>query len=143
MRGLRKAQAYSVGAVVGDALVTHDALHLRLVLLHAELGLFLLDILHDFTDAALALALELPAARELDAAPPARLLRGLTRTLNDVDVGDRELVALLDGAVRDELELGRAGGEGRAGGGVAGVGELQNAEREVRGGECGYGRGLT
>ena len=74
MRGLRKAQAYSVGAVVGDALVTHDALHLRLVLLHAELGLFLLDVLHDLADAALALTLELPAPRKLAAAPAARLL---------------------------------------------------------------------
>ena len=117
MRGLRKAQAYSVGAVVGDALVTHDALHLRLVLLHAELGLLLLDVLHDLADAALALAFELPPARELDAAPAAGLLGRLALVLRDVDPGDGELVALLDVAVRDELERVR-GLEDGAGGGV-------------------------
>ena len=116
MRGLRKAQACLVGAVVGDALVTHDALHLRLVLLHAELGLLLLDVLHDLTDAALALALELPAARELDAAPAAGLLGRLALVLRDVDPGDGELVALLDVAVRDELERVRGLEDGPGGG---------------------------
>ena len=123
--------------------MAHDLLHLRLVLLDAELGVLLLEVLHDLRQAALALALESPAPRELDPAAAAGLLGGLVRVLGDVDVRDRELVALLDGAVRDELELGRAGGEGGAGGGVARVGELQGAELEVSSGECGYGRRLT
>ena len=67
--------------------------------------------------ASLALALELPPARELDAAPAPGLLGRLALVLRDVDPGDGELVALLDVAVRDELERVR-GLEDGAGGGV-------------------------
>ena len=112
--------------------MAHDLLHLRLVLLDAQLGVLLLEVLHDLGHAALALALELPAARELDAAPAARLLGGLVWVLGDVDVRDRELVALLERPRGDERELGRAGCPGRARGGVTGMSQLDEKVRRGR-----------
>ena len=67
----------------GEGLVAHDLLHLRLVLLDAELGVLLLEVLHDLGHAALAFALELPAPCELDAAPPARVLLIAGKPLNE------------------------------------------------------------
>ena len=88
-----------------ELLVAHDFLDLRFVLLNPELCILLLKVLHGLGQAALALALELPAPRELDAAPAARSLRTLICVLGDVDVRDCELVALLKQAGGDELEL--------------------------------------
>ncbi len=85
--------------------MAHDALHLRLVLVYTELRILLLDVLYDLPNAALALALEFPAARKLDATAAAGLLGRLAIVLGDVDPRDRDFIALLDVAVRDELEL--------------------------------------
>ena len=102
----------SVGAhhLAGVLFVADERLDLGLVASHAEVGLLLLPLhLRDrLLHALCALALEAPAARELDAAPAARDARVLALGRGDVDPGHRELVALLDRARRDEVELVRA-----------------------------------
>lgn len=104
--------------------MAHDLLDLGFVLLDTEFGILLLDVLHGLSQAALALALELPASCEFDAAPAARPLRSFVSVLGDVNVRDRELLALLERARGDELELVRADDKGRTGGRVARVRKL-------------------
>lgn len=102
------AQRFADGAFVAQ-----DVLDLRLVLLHPKLRVLLRDVLHDLGDAALALALELPAPCKLDAPSSAGLLCRLAVVLGDVDPSDRELVALVDRARGDKFQLVRARGEDR------------------------------
>ena len=105
----------------------NDVVDARLVRFDAQFGLLgglALEVRDGLAHAARALALELPAARELYATPPAGVLGALALVGGRIDPGDRELLALCDGALCDERKRGRAGGERRARCGVAGVTKL-------------------
>lgn len=88
--------------------------------------------MRSLSDTLRTLALESPAARELEATTASGFIGGFVLVLGDVDVGHRELVAFLDGTSGDEVELGGAVLEGGFGRRFARVAKLSKVDEVSR-----------
>ena len=98
-------------------------LNLGAVALHRNI-VFYGGLAEAFSDTAIARASKAPATSEFHTTAPSSLGNVLVLVLSDVDVGDSDLITLLQITICNDMQLGSAAAERRASGWLARVRNL-------------------